>query len=94
MTLRVKSFQPTPNPNALKCVLDRVITREPLSYRPGSGEAPGTGSEGERLASALLAVPGVVGVLVNADWVTVNKSADADWGEVKAGVKRALAAPE
>lgn len=92
MTPRVKSFQPTPNPNAVKCVLDRVVTREPLSYRPGGGESPPTdGSEGERLAAALLGVPGVVGVLLNEDWVTVNKSPGADWGEVKAGVKRALA---
>jgi hypothetical protein len=96
MTLRVKSFQPTPNPNAVKCVLDRVVSREPLSYRPGGGSAPPAsgGSEAERLAAALLGVPGVVGVLLNSDWVTVNKSPGADWGEVKAGVKRALAAAD
>lgn len=93
MPPRVKSFQPTPNPNAVKCVLDSVVTHEPLSYRPGGDAAPpdSGGSVAERLAAALLGVPGVVGVLVNADWVTVNKSPGADWGEVKAGVKRALA---
>lgn len=90
MPLRVKSFQPTPNPNAVKCVLDRAVVREPLSYR--SAPAPGEGAdEGERLAAALFTVPGVVGLLLNGDWVTVNKAPDAEWSSVKEGVRRVLA---
>lgn len=98
MPYTVRSFQPTPNPNALKCVLDRPITRGPVSFRSSADvPAPGDGasrdaavSEAYRLAPALFAVPGVAGLLFNQDWVTVNKAPQSDWAEVKAGVTRVL----
>lgn len=84
----VREFQSTPNPNAVKCVLDRVVrSREsgPASYRSASACVE------DGLARALFAVPGVAGLLINEDWITVNKDAKAEWKSVKAGVVRALA---
>lgn len=96
MSYTITSFQPTPNPNALKCVLDRPITRAPVSYRSAAdlaNEAPAADpSDAHRLAPALFAVPGVAGLLFNHDWVTVNKAPQSDWSEVKAGITRALRA--
>lgn len=82
---RVRSFQPTPNPNALKCVLDRPIDGPIRSYRTPVevGSDP--------LAVALFGVPGVSAVLISGEWLTVNKSPDADWASVKSGVQRVLA---
>ena len=48
-------------------------------------------ASGDPLASALFGVEGVTNVLMNGDWVSVNKSREASWRTVKAGVKRALA---
>ena len=33
---------------------------------------------------------GATTVLFNGDWITVNKSPEADWGRVKSTVKRVL----
>jgi hypothetical protein len=34
------------------------------------------------MASELLALPGVTSVILTADFVTVSKTAEADWGEI------------
>lgn len=91
MPYAVKEFQSTPNPNAVKCVLDRVIRaqeRAPASFRSAAD------ARSDPLASALFAVPGVVNLLINEDWITVNKNPKADWKTVKAGVSRVLAGME
>lgn len=88
MGYTVLRFEETPNPNAIKCVLDRAVV------------APGAGSrsfrkpadaQGDPLAAAIFATPGVTNVLMCADWISVGKSPDAEWPGVKAGVKKALA---
>jgi hypothetical protein len=91
MPRRVLEFQPTPNPNAVKCILDGPIRdpeRGPASYRAAP---PG---EADPLAAALFGVPGVVGLLINGDWITVNKAPEAEWKAVRAGVSRVLAERE
>lgn len=85
MGYTITRFEETPNPNALKCILDRPISDHPRSFL-NAGMA-----DGDPLASALFGVEGVAVVLMNGDWVTVNKRPEADWGKVKAGVKRVLA---
>lgn len=88
MPYTVREFQSTPNPNAVKCVLDRAIRERELgpgSYR--SAEA----ARSDPTAAALFAIPGVTNLLINEDWVTVNKSAEADWKKVRAEVSRVLA---
>jgi hypothetical protein len=34
------------------------------------------------MAAGLLALPGVTSVFLTADFVTVSKTADADWGDI------------
>ena len=84
----VTEFQETPNPNAVKCVLDRPVTPGPgewmRSYQSVQAAAP------DPLAAALMAVPGVVGVFIHQGWVTVSKSPDTDWKGVKAAVRKVL----
>lgn len=85
MGYRITKYQATPNPNALKCFLSSPISDRPRSFRAASevGE--------DALAASLFAVPGVAGLLLSGDWMTVNKAPDADWPAVKKGVERALA---
>ena len=90
MPYQVTEFQDTPNPNALKCVLDRPA---PPIDGPGlrsyhSSEA----AKNDPLAGALLALPGVVGVLINPAWITISKSPDADWRALKPALKKVLGA--
>lgn len=84
MPYTVKTFQSTPNPNAVKCILDRKISDRPRSYFRAEEAAS------DPLATSLFRVPGVTNILINADWVTVNKSPGTDWKAVKAGVERVL----
>ena len=94
MGYQVTEFQDTPNPNALKCVLDRplnppgALARQIRSYQSAGSAA------GDPLAAAIFQVPGVTGVLINPGWVTVTRSAEADWKSVKAGVKKVLSGAE
>lgn len=87
MGYEVTEFQPTPNPNAVKCILDRVIRDPalgPASFR--SAEA----AQGDALAGALFAIPGVTNILINGDWITVGKQAGQSWPSVRAGIAGVL----
>ncbi len=84
MGYRVKSFQETPNPNAVKCLLDRRIADQSRSFFKAADAA------GDPLGSALFSVAGVTNVLISGDWITVSKRAEAGWREVKAGVVKVL----
>lgn len=85
----VTEFQDTPNPNAVKCIVN-----PPVGASPGMGvrsyQSAGAASN-DPLASALFGVPEVVGVFINQGWITVTKGAEAHWKTVKAGVTRVLA---
>ena len=85
MPFNVLEVQPTPNPNAMKLVLDRVIADRPMSFlNPASGnEHP--------IASRLFAVNGVSGLLLLGDFVTVTKAPEARWPEITRQVKQTLA---
>jgi hypothetical protein len=86
LPFNVLEVQPTPNPNAMKLVLDRVIADRPMSFlNPASGnEHP--------IASRLFAIKGVSGLLLLGDFVTVSKQPEARWPEITKNVKQALAA--
>lgn len=88
-------FETTPNPNAIKCVLDGKLA----TAAPGAGGVGGMTSRSFRsaqdaaadpLAAALFAIPGVVGVLIGPGWVTVNKAADGAWPVLKPQIERVL----
>lgn len=84
MPYTVVSFQSTPNPNALKCLLDRKTGDRLRSYF-NAGQAAA-----DPLARALFAIDGVTNVLISTDWVTINKRPEAAWKPIKAAVERVL----
>jgi Fe-S cluster biogenesis protein NfuA len=70
----------TPNPATLKFLPGRdVLVGEPRDFR--SAEDAGVSP----LATALFGVPGVTGVFLGADFVSVTKS-DADWNHIKPSI--------
>jgi hypothetical protein len=84
MPYTVTRFQDTPNPSAIKCILDRQVTTQPRSYFNSAQAAT------DPLASALFAIDGVTNVLINADWITVNKRPETPWPRVKAAIQKVL----
>jgi len=83
----VTEFVTTPNPNALKCVLDvSPAPGGPRSYTRAEDAAA------DPLGAALMAIPGVRNVLIHDGWISVGKTPDAEWKRVKADVKRVLGA--
>jgi hypothetical protein len=89
MPYRVTDFQTTPNPNALKCVLDRKLASPPQPPPPRS-YFNADQTKGDPLAVALFAIPGVRNLLIQAAWITVSKAADSDWKPIKSAVERVL----
>lgn len=85
MPYTITRFENTPNPNALKCILDRAIPAPIRSFRSSAEVGD------DVLGQALFRVPGVAGILINGSWMTVNKLPEATWASVKAGVQAALA---
>ena len=85
MPYKVREAQPTPNPNALKLVLDHPIAADaPLSFlTPEAGV-------GHPLAEKLFAIPGIVGLLFLNDFVTINKAPTAKWADIRAKAERIL----
>ena len=81
----VAEVQPTPNPNALKFVLDRSVGGQPASFFSAQS------ASGHPLASKLFAVPGVSSLLLLGDFITVNKRPEATWPPIKRGVRKVLA---
>jgi hypothetical protein len=88
MAFSVVEVQPTPNPNALKFLLDRPIAEQPASFFDAGA------ARDHPVASRLFAIRGVSSLLLLGDFVTVNKSPDASWSEIKGRVKRALSEVE
>lgn len=86
MGFKVLEVQPTPNPNAMKFVLDRVIAERPVSFLHAEG------SQDHPLVSQLFAVSGVASVLLLGDFVTVNKTPSAKWRAITPKVKKILTA--
>ena len=84
MAYNVVEIQPTPNPNALKFLLDRQIAQSPTSFLSAEAAAD------HPIARRLFAVPGVSSILLLGDFVTVNKSPDASWADIKSRVRRVL----
>jgi hypothetical protein len=85
LPFEVREVQPTPNPNAVKFVLDRVISDHPMSFlNPSSGKD-------HPMALRLFAIPGVATLLFLGDFVTVGKRPEARWVDIKSKVEQALA---
>ncbi|MGQ0849405.1 MAG: NifU N-terminal domain-containing protein [Actinomycetota bacterium] len=68
------SVESTPNPNAVKFVVGQPVGG-PMTYMAGKpAESP--------MAQQLLDLPGVTSVFLTANFVTVSKTQDAEWGEI------------
>jgi NFU1 iron-sulfur cluster scaffold homolog, mitochondrial len=86
MPFCVTEIQPTPNPNALKFMLDRPISEGPVSFLSADQ------ARGHPLAQMLFAVPGVASLFLLGDFLTVNKTASATWPSIRKRVQQILAA--
>jgi len=75
----------TPNPASLKFLPGRAVLASGTAYftdASAAGRSP--------LAQVLFALPGVAGVFLGADFITVTKDADRDWTELKPAVLGAI----
>lgn len=70
----------TPNPATLKFLPGRdVLVGEPRDFRTAESAAPSP------LAAALFEVPGVEGVFLGSDFISVTKN-EADWSHIKPAI--------
>ena len=81
---QVLEVQPTPNPNAMKFVLDQTVSDKPTSFFNAAS------ATGHALAERLYAINGVTSLLLLGDFVTVNKAPDGKWSEITPKVKQVL----
>jgi hypothetical protein len=86
MGFRVTEIQPTPNPNAVKLMLDRSVAAQPMSFFNAAA------AKDHPLAAALFAIEGVTSLLLLGDFITINKSPAADWADIKRRARAVLAA--
>lgn len=79
-------FQPTPNPNAGKFVVDRPVVEDdrPRSYDSAAEAA------GDAVAQALFGLGPVTNVFMVEDFITVTKVPDADWESLIPRVEEAI----
>ena len=68
-------FQPTPNPNAGKFIVDRKVVEGTSSKSFYNADD----AADHPLAAALFEVEGVASLFMVDDFVTVTKNADAEW---------------
>ncbi len=75
--------QATPNPNAAKFTLNRVVATQGMTFRDA-------GSAGAEWAKQLLAIPGVTQVFAINNFISVNKAPQADWQVIGPQVEQVL----
>lgn len=85
MGYTVTEFVATPNPNAIKC----IVSPSPSPAGPRGYTRPEQASE-DPLGAALMAVPGVSNILIHDGWITIGKSKDAPWKQVRHDVAALL----
>jgi len=77
------SVQATPNPNAAKFTLNRVVATQGTTYRDAaSAQAP--------WAKQLLAIDGVTQLFAINNFVSVTKTPQADWNVLRLQIERIL----
>jgi len=73
--------EPTPNPATLKFLPGRAVMEQGTANFPDAAAA-----ERSPLAGRLFTVPGVTGVFLGIDFVTVSKDESAEWYQLKPAV--------
>lgn len=81
---KVLRFEDTPNPNAVKCILDRRISDVPRSFLSAADAAD------DPLIAAIFEIPGIRNVLTLDDWITIGKFPDAPWSEIRRRISEIL----
>ena len=84
MPLSVTAFEPTPNPNALKCLVTPATGDRVRSYFNAAQAAA------DPLAAALFAIPGVTNVLIHTSFITLCKTPETPWPAIKSAAKQVL----
>ena len=84
MAFEVMEIQPTPNPNAVKFILDKTVAEDPASFFNAQAAL------GHPLAERLFEVPGVSSLLLLGDFVTVNKRPENRWDPITRQVREIL----
>jgi len=81
------SLEFTPNPNTLKYSVNRTLlqTRSAANFVDLN-----KAKEQSPLAAKLLAIPGLMGVMIGKDFVTVTKSEEGDWDVVHKGASQVI----
>jgi Fe-S cluster biogenesis protein NfuA len=77
--------EPTPNPATLKFLPGRAVMERGTANFPTPESAARS-----PLAQRLFALPGVSGVFLGADFITVSKDESADWFQLKPSVLGAI----
>lgn len=77
MRLQIVSWEPTPNPHAMKVVVTPESRRPPRSYLSASDAA------GDPLAAGLFEIEGVANVLIHTSFITIGKREEAAWGAIR-----------
>lgn len=76
--LRVQDVDLTPNPQALKFIVnERLLRRESRSFKNIED------AKNDPLASGILSIPGIVSVFYMDKFITVEKDPDVDWGKIQ-----------
>ncbi len=100
----VIDIQATPNPNAAKFTLNRVVAAQGTTYRvpaaapvcrPGDGtgrpqQAGAPSGAQPEWAKRLLGIPGVTQVFALNTFITVSKTPDGDWSAIAPQVEQVL----
>ena len=93
------SVQGTPNPNAAKFTLNRVVAAQGTTYRlpaplPGGAQAGDAACIQPAWAGELLSLAGVTQVFTVNNFISVTKAPEADWNvlapQVEAVLRRAF----
>ncbi len=85
---RILRVEDTPNPNAVKCILASRVRGH--GERPRGYQHPDQ-ARGDPLAERLLAIPGVVNVLIQGEWISVGKAPGAPWPQIRKALDDVLA---
>src|SRR4051794_1647165 len=83
MGIQVRETQATPNPLALKYLLDKQV-------HDGSASFTSATAATHPLAKKLFDIPGVDRILLLGTFITINKSQKAKWADISRKVRKIL----
>ncbi len=88
--MRITTTQSTPNPDALKLMLDEPQTQGIRSYRAPCTSSATPPPESDPLARALLSIKGVAGVLIHERFITLSRAPGKDWKPIVKAAKQVV----